>query len=135
MVTITAKFTPRGDISRFAQVVMMLRVSQAVQESCELVQSLEQDRCPIDTGALLASITLDPQTMGDDSITGSVAPHMPYASYVEYGTGMRGDPSAPYGHVMSWPGMAAQPYVRPAVDEAKGQIKDIFLRNLEGPWD
>ena len=135
MLSITSQFAPRSDIGRFAKVVMSPRATAAVQESCELIQKTEKGYCPVDTGDLEASITIDPPVEGDASVTGSVAPHMPYASYVEYGTGMRGDPTAPYAHVMSWPGMAAQSFVRVAMDECRGQIKDVFQRQLGGPWD
>src|ERR1017187_9818124 len=123
MLSITSQFAPRSDIGRFAKVVMTPRATAAVTESCELIQKTAKGYCPVDTGDLRASITIDPPVEGDASVTGSVAPNTPYASYVEYGTGIRGDSSAPYAHVMSWPGMAAQPYMRPAVDEAKGQVK------------
>jgi HK97 gp10 family phage protein len=135
MLSVTSQFAPRSDIGRFASVVMSQRVSAAIQESCEVVQKTAQAYCPVDTGALQASITIEPPQEGDSLLTGSVAPHMFYASFVEYGTGRRGDPTAPYPHVETWPGMAAQPYMRPALDEARGQVKDIFLRQLGGPWD
>ena len=135
MLSVTSQFAPRSGIGRFASVVMSPRAVAAVQESCELVQTIAQGYCPVDTGALQASITVAEPNIGDASVTGSVGPNMPYASYVEYGTGRRGDPSAPYEHVQSWAGMVAQPYMRPAKDEAKGQIKDIFIRQLGGPWD
>ena len=134
MLSITSQFAPRSDIGRFAKVVMSPRAQAAAQESAELIQGIAQGYCPVDTGALQASITIDPAKVGDASVTVSVGPHMPYASYVEYGTGQRGDPSAPYAHVSTWPGMEAQPYMRPALDEARGQVKDIFLRELGGPW-
>jgi HK97 gp10 family phage protein len=134
MLSITSQFAARSGIGRFAEVVMSPRVAGAVTESCRLVQTIAEQYCPVDTGALRDSITIDPLNVGDASITGSVAPHMPYASYVEYGTGQRGDPSAPYAHVASWPGMPAQPFMRPALDEARGQVKDIFLRQIGGPF-
>jgi HK97 gp10 family phage protein len=134
MLTVTSQFAARAGSGQFAKVVISPRVVAAVQESCELVQSIAQGYCPVDTGALQASISIDQPAEGDSAITGSVGPHMPYASYVEYGTGRRGDPTAPYAHVESWPGMKAQPYMRPALDEARGQVKDIFLRQLGGPW-
>ncbi len=134
-LAITSQFAPRSGIGQFARVVMSPRCVEAVQESCELIQASAQGYCPVDTGALQASITIDPPTEGDASVTGSVAPHTDYASYVEYGTGRRGDPSAPYAHVESWPGQAAQPYMRPALDENRGKVKDIFLRQLGAPWD
>jgi HK97 gp10 family phage protein len=135
MLTVKSKFTPRNGLGQFATVVVSPAVAAAVQESCELVQGIAKALCPIDTGALNDSITIDPLDDTGSTIIGSVGPHMPYASYVEYGTGQRGDPSAPYGHVESWPGMKAQPYMRPSVDEAKGQIKDIFVRNVGAPFE
>lgn len=134
VLKVTSQFAPRSDIGRFASVVMSPRVSAAVQESCELVQTIAQGYCPVDTGALQASITIDQLIEGDASVTGSVAPHQPYASFVEYGTGQKGDPAAPYAHVESWPGMPAKPFMRPALDEAKGKVKDIFIRQIGAPF-
>jgi HK97 gp10 family phage protein len=111
------------------------RCAEATQASCDLVKTIAQGYCPVDTGALRDSIQVSEAVEGDATVTQSVAPGMFYASYVEYGTGRRGDPTAPYAHVESWPGMAAQPYMRPALDEARGQIKDVFLQKLGGPWN
>jgi HK97 gp10 family phage protein len=135
MLKVTAQFAPRSLTGQFVKVVMVPRAVDAVQESLELIQTTAQDYCPVDTGDLQASITIDEPVAGDASVTGSVAPHMPYASYPEYGTGDRGDPTAPYAHVAGWPGQAAQPYMRPALDEGRGKVKDVFLRNLGGPWN
>lgn len=135
MLTVKSQFAPRTDLGRFAQVRVSPAVSAAVQESCELIQSLAQGYCPVDTGALQASITIDPLDDSGVTVVGAVGPHMPYASYVEYGTGERGDPTAPYSHVSGWPGMSAQPYMRPALDEARGQVKDIFIRQIGAAFD
>ncbi|MGC2152635.1 MAG: HK97-gp10 family putative phage morphogenesis protein [Terriglobales bacterium] len=133
MLAVTSQFAPRSSIGQFASVVMSPRVKQAVQDSCVLIQNIAKGYCPVDTGALQDSITISEPTEGL-TITQSVAPHMFYASYVEYGTGRRGDPAAPYAHVESWPGMSAQPYMRPALDEGRGQVLDVFQRELGGPW-
>ena len=108
-------------------------VASAVLASVTLIQTIAKGYCPVDTGALRDSIELSEPTTGL-MVTQSVAPGMFYASYVEYGTGRRGDPSAPYAHVMTWPGMDAQPYMRPALDEGRGQVLDVFQRELGGPW-
>jgi len=135
MLAVTSQFAPRSNIGQFAKVVMGPRCAEATQASCELVQTIAKGYCPVDTGALQASIAISEPVEGDATVTQSVAPDMPYASYVEYGTGRRGDPSAPYAHVESWPGQEAQPYMRPALDEARGQVKDVFLQKLGGPWN
>jgi HK97 gp10 family phage protein len=134
MLSVTSQFAPRSGSGQFAKVVMGPRCAEATQASCDLVKTIAQGYCPVDTGALRDSIQVSEAVEGDATVTQSVAPGMFYASYVEYGTGRRGDPSAPYAHVESWPGMAAQPYMRPALDEARGQIKDVFLQKLGGPW-
>jgi HK97 gp10 family phage protein len=134
MLAVTSQFAPRTGIGTFAKVTMSPLVYQAVLESCNLVQTIAKGYCPVDTGALRDSIAVN-EPKGSATVTQSVAPGMFYAAYVEYGTGRRGDPTAPYPHVESWPGMHAQPYMRPALDEAKGQIMDVFIRNLGGPWD
>jgi HK97 gp10 family phage protein len=48
------------------------------------------------------------------TIVGEVAPHVSYAPYVEFGT---------------WK-MAAQPYMRPAYEENRGAILDLFRGNI-----
>jgi len=48
-----------------------------------------------------------------------------YAGYVEFGTGRRGAASpgaGPFPYRQSWPGMAAQPYCRPALDIGRSQV-------------
>ena len=134
MLKVTAQFAARNGLGQFAKAVVGPLVTEAVQASCGLVQATAKEYCPVDTGALQDSITIDPPD-GDTAITGSVAPHMFYAPFVEYGTGQRGDPSAPYPHVETWPGQPAQPYMRPALDEARGKVKDVFLRTLGAAFD
>ena len=128
--SVSAVFKPSPRLGAVIDSAVRPAVMAAVQQSCELIQSVEQAYCPVDTGALQASITIDPIQDNGTVITGTVGPHMDYAEYVEYGTGRRGDPSAPYGHVESWPGQAAQPYVRPAIDENKDNVLDIFKEQL-----
>jgi hypothetical protein len=52
-----------------------------------------------------------------------------HAAYVEYGTGIRGAESAgagPYPYSPTWAGMPAQPYLRPALDIAKDEVRQAF---------
>ena len=105
----------------------------AVEEACQLVEDRAKELVPVDTGALQESITTEIVETAK-TVVGRVAPHEPYAAYVEYGTGQRGQASAGAGegpYNPNWPGMAAQPYMRPALDEAKPQITDIFASHLQ----
>jgi HK97 gp10 family phage protein len=68
--------------------------------------------CPVDTGRLRASIT---SGMVDDS-TVAVGTDVEYASHVENGTSRQ----------------KAQPYLRPAIENHKGDYKAILESRLNG---
>ena len=132
MIKATATFRPRGDLGRFVQAVISPAVVASVQASCDLIKETAQGYCPVDTGALRDSITSSVDDSGS-TVVGRVGPNMPYAEYVEYGTGRRGAESAgagegPYNE--NWPGMPAQPYMRPAMDECKPTILDLFRSQI-----
>ena len=120
----TAKFVPNSNLASILPNKIAPAVRASVQASLSLIQQAAQAVCPVDTGALRDSITIQMED-SDTGTSGSVGPTMYYAEYVEYGTGRRGSP-APYPHVMSWPGMKAQPYMRPAYDENKDAILNLF---------
>lgn len=127
--SVRAQFQPSPRLAGLVNSSIRPAVTAAVQQSCELIQASEQAYCPVDTGALRDSITIDALEDSGDSITGRVGPHADYAEFVEFGTGQRGDPAAPYGHTGK-PGMVAQPYVRPALDENKPNVLQIFKDQL-----
>ncbi len=129
MISATATFRPRNDLGQFIGVVITPAVLASVEASCQLIQATAKEYCPVDTGALRDSIVYSVDQL-DATVRGQVGPTMFYASYVEYGTGRRGDPAAPYAHVETWPGMVAQPYMRPAFDESKDAIQDIFRSQI-----
>ena len=129
MISARAQFTPRNDLGQFVKVKVVPGVIASVQASVNVIQQSAQLYCPVDTGALRDSITTQVSESGS-TVVGSVGPHTDYASYVEYGTGRKGDPAAPYAHVETWPGMKPQPYMRPAIDERKGSILDLFRSNI-----
>lgn len=120
----TASFRPNPNLAGLIPNRIAPAVRASVQASLQLIQQAAQAACPVDTGALRDSITISMED-NDTGTSGSVGPTMFYAEYVEYGTGRRGSP-APYPHNMSWPGMKAQPYMRPAYDENKDAILDLF---------
>lgn len=126
------QFTPRSDSGRFVEAYITPGVTASVQASCQLIQDRAQEIVPVDTGALRESITTEIDTSGK-TVVGAVAPHTDYAAYVEFGTGIRGasSPGAGAGPYSStWPGMPAQPYMRPALDESRDSILDLFRANI-----
>lgn len=129
MIKASATFTPRSALGQFVPAVISPAVTASVKAACDQIETAAKRYCPVDTGALRDSI----ETTIDDSgatVKGKVGPSMPYADYVEYGTGRRGDPGAPYAHVETWPGQVAQPYMRPALDETKPGILDLFRSQI-----
>lgn len=124
----TARFAPRNTLGQFVQAVVSPAARASAEAAGALVQQTAQGYCPVRTGALRDSISVTMQD-GDKTVTAVVSAGMDYASYVEYGTGRRGGP-APYPHVESWAGQSPQPFMRPALDESRDAVKELFRSNL-----
>ena len=132
MISATARFIPRGDLGQFIPIKVTDAVRASVESGLKLIQDTARAFCPVDTGALRDSITYEIEEL-PKSIRGAVGPHTHYAAYVEFGTGLRGEASPGAGegpYSTEWPGMPAQPYMRPAFDEAGPAIYDLFRGNL-----
>ncbi len=128
----TATFRPRSDLGRFVESRITPAVRASVAASCKLIQDAAQRIVPVDTGALRESITVEIDDSGK-TVRGVVGPHTHYAAYVEFGTGIAGaaSPGAGSGpYNPKWPGMPAQPYMRPALDENKSVILDVFRSEI-----
>jgi HK97 gp10 family phage protein len=117
---------------QFMDAVITPGARAAVQAACTTIQQRAQELAPVDTGALRDSITVEIDDSGK-TVVGTVGPHVDYAAYVEFGTGKAGasSPGAGAGpYNPNWPGMPAQPYMRPAYDEVKPQIIDLFRSQI-----
>jgi len=95
------------------------RVRKAVQEqigkSALNIQFGAKKRCPVRTGALRNSITVDFYGI----MSAQIGPHMPYAPYVEYGTRK----------------MRAQPYLFPAFEEERPKFEEGLARAVRGAFE
>lgn len=132
MLNISATFRPRGDIGRFIAVKITPAVRKSVEEVAQMIQARAQELCPVDTGALRDSITVEVEDL-NKTIRANVGPHMPYAEYLEFGTGIAGAASAgagPYPYDPNWPGMVAQPFMRPSYEETKPKVEGLFRNNI-----
>ena len=87
------------------------KISQQVAKSALNIQKGAKERCPVDTGALRNSITVD--FYGE--MSAEIAPHMPYAPYVEFGTKK----------------MSAQPYLFPAYEEERPKFEQGLKKAIE----
>lgn len=75
-----------------------------------IIETDAKRRCPVDTGRLRASLTTDVEREGETTFVLKVGTNVEYASFVENGTSR----------------MAAQPFLRPAVDaKAKDVVDEI----------
>jgi HK97 gp10 family phage protein len=117
------------NISQFLDSTISPAVGKSVLAGLQLIQATAQEYCPVDTGALWDSIQVKVDQVALTSVAGVVGSDLEYAPYVEYGTGRRGGP-APYAHVMSWAGQSPKPFLRPAIDESRSPIDDLFRGNL-----
>ena len=111
-----------------------------IHKGVKLVQGDAKELAPVaavDGGQLRNSIqgTVE-EKLG--AIVGKVSTNVGHAAYVEFGTGQRGEesPSPPkspenlsYRH--DWAGMSAQPYLYPALEQNKENIKEIAKKELQ----
>lgn len=89
--------------------------------TCGLVaEGYAKAECPVDTGNLRNSITHAVE--GNDAYIGT---NVEYAVYVEMGTGRRG------GWSQDIAGQAAQPYIRPAIENHMSEYEDILENALK----
>ena len=121
-LTSFSRYQPRVS-GRFVQALVDDVVSQAIAALAERVFDTSQALVPVDTGELKSS--------GHVIVNGKYAAveyTAGHAVYVEYGTGIRGAASAGAGpgpYSSTWPGMPAQPYLRPAYDQHRAEAADM----------
>lgn len=85
-------------------------VITALMRGGMIIEADAKRRCPVDTGRLRASLTTDVEREGKTTFVLKVGTNVEYASFVENGTSR----------------MAAQPFLRPAVDaKAKDVVDEI----------
>lgn len=132
-IRVSSTFRPRSDIGRFIAAEITPAVRAGVQEVGDKILEISQTLVPVgETGNLKASGKVTPYESGN-VITAIVDYPIHYAGYVEFGTGIAGSSSpgsGPYPYNDSWPGMVAQPYLRPALDEVKPQAKDMVAQHV-----
>lgn len=107
------------------------RVQAGLEKACLIVERAAKQNAPKDEGELARSITSKVE-----ELEGIVYTPLEYAPYVEYGTGLfaeeGGRTDVPWhyqdeeGEWHSTNGQQPQPFLRPALDENRAQIKQIL---------
>lgn len=111
------------------------RVNAALGKACALVERSAKQKAPKGTGELQRSITSRVENM-----VGVVYTPLEYAPYVEYGTGLfaeeGGRTDVPWcyqddqGEWHTTSGQHPQPYMRPALNENREEIKRIIKEGI-----
>jgi HK97 gp10 family phage protein len=84
--------------------------ADGLEAGARVVETYAKLACPVDTGFLRNSIQVDEVT----PVLAIIAPHTDYAEFVEFGVSR----------------MAAQPYMRPAIDEHGREIVDAVRETV-----
>lgn len=111
-------------------------MKEAMTTACLLVERSAKMKVPKGTGELGRSITSE-VNVGVNEITGVVYTPLEYAPYIEYGTGLfaeagDGRKDVPWcykddeGNWHSTSGQPPRPYMRPALNENREQIKRLL---------
>ena len=116
-------------------------VEQAVNEACILVENDAKKRCPVDTGELRMSITHEIEETSENRTIGAVGTNLEYAPYVEFGTGIfsslgngrqdRWSYKDAKGEWHSTIGQQPQPYLHPALDDNREEVKKLIQKKIE----
>lgn len=83
----------------------------------KVVQGVAKKLCPVDTGLLRNSISVESQSQTEVAVGTNVE----YAPYVEMGTGQKGDPSV--AHRQDWTGQKPQPFLSPALALSEEKVR------------
>jgi HK97 gp10 family phage protein len=99
-------------------------------------------RAPQRTGQLVNSIQAQPPegSFVDGTASITIGAGAPYATFVEFGTGIYGPKGSPYVVTMDrgWylaDGMRAQPYLVPAIEDNAAQVGDILASAIDNALD
>lgn len=139
----TAEFKPGASPRAIVDAVLLVQVFVKVRKAQRIVVAHAKAIVPVGaTGELQRSIEAREPIDTFREIIGEVVATAGHASFVEFGTGLRGIGTYPYPLPMEgvpitgawvydykkqqWVGMPAQPYMRPALDIARAEIVAEF---------
>lgn len=110
-----------------------------------------KDSDAIDTGTLRASVQAKAaefvKRKGLTTVEMGIETSVPYAQYIEYGTGPLGDPEVPHTERMTWVYMGddgkfhvaksqePRPFMRPALYDNRQVIKKILEKTIKEVWE
>ena len=126
-------------LKRLDSLADSVNFEKAMGKACALVERAAKEKAPKGTGELRRSITSKVEKNAD-GIQGIVFTPLEYAPYVEYGTGLfaeeGGRLDVPWnyqddeGNWHSTSGQKPHPFMRPAINENREEIKRILKEGM-----
>jgi HK97 gp10 family phage protein len=131
-LTSFAKWQPRNGGGQFIAAKIDDAVKAGVTDWANRVFETSQELVAVDTGELKESGAVEVTQVGKQ-VFASVTYGTDHAVYVEFGTGIRGAASPGAGdgpYSPTWPGMPAQPYLRPAFDQHRDEAVGVLAETI-----
>lgn len=130
MVQITIKGTK--ELQNLLKNVGTAPIERTIKKITVEVQGQAKGLAPVDTGTLRNSIRMN---YDSNKKEGKVYTNNEYATYVEFGTGIRGNGSYPDSNKnltynQNWKGQVAQPYMYPALQHGKSLVTETLKQEI-----
>lgn len=130
MAQITIKGTK--ELQNLLKNVGTAPIERTIKKVTIEVQGQAKALAPADTGTLRNSIKMN---YDSNKKEGRVYTNNDYATYVEFGTGIRGNGSYPDSNKnltynQNWKGQVAQPYMYPALQHGKSLVTEILKQEI-----
>lgn len=108
-------------------------IERTIKKVTVEVQGQAKGLAPFNTGTLRNSIKMN---YDSNKKEGRVYTNLEYATYVEFGIGIRGNGSYPDSNKkltynQNWKGQVAQPYMYPALQFGKSKAQEILKQEIE----
>lgn len=124
-LTSFSHYQPRADSGQFLVAKITEAVTLGITNWADRVLATAQAIVPVRSGELRDSGHVEVTEAGK-TVYAAVVFDSPHSIFVEFGTGQRGAASPGAGDVPyspTWPGMPAQPYLRPAFDQHRNEAE------------
>lgn len=116
--------------SNFSPAKLENAIKRGLLVGAQLIAQRAQAKAPVDTGRLKRSIAAgDIVKVGQYSYSVDIGTNLDYGVYQEFGTGDKSD-RPELSKDPSKPGIPPHPYLRPAFEESKEQVKQILAKNV-----
>lgn len=130
MAQITIKGTK--ELQNLLKNVGTAPIERTIKKITVEVQGQAKGLAPVDTGTLRNSIRMN---YDSNKKEGKVYTNNEYATYVEFGTGIRGNGSYPDSNKnltynQNWKGQVAQPYMYPALQHGKSLVEETLKQEI-----